>query len=142
MPLSSRAKEQRWQCYGGESEVVGAGAALLGEVAGPPSVAALPCEAGGAAAAAAALLSEVVVAAAALEGKAAAAAAAAFEGDAATAAAAVAAGGAAAAAAAGRGVPIILAIGSIASALTACLLPPADVADRCLAKFLISNQQF
>jgi hypothetical protein len=67
-------------------------------------------------------LGEVVVAAAAFEGEAAAAAAAAFEGEVAAAA------GPAAAAAAGRGVPIILAIGSIAPALTACLLPPADIA--------------
>jgi hypothetical protein len=111
--------------YLGEAKVVGAGAALQGEAAGPPPAAALPGEAGGAAAVAAALLGEAVVAAAALEGEAAAAAAATFEGE-----VAVAAGGAEAAAAAGRGVPIILAIGSIAPALTACLLPPADVADR------------
>ncbi len=70
-----------------------------------------------------------MVAAAALEGEAAAAAAAAFEGEGAAAAAAAAAGGAAEAAAACRGVPIILAIGSIAPALTACLFPPADVGD-------------
>ncbi len=61
--------------YLGEAEVVGAGAALLGEPA-----AALPGKAGGASAAAAALLGDEVVAAAALEGEAAAAAAAAFEG--------------------------------------------------------------
>ncbi len=108
--------------YLGEAEVVGAGAALRDEVAGPPPAATLPGEAGAA--------GEAVVAAAALEGEAAAAAAAAFEGEAAAAAAAAAAGGASAAAAAGRCVPIILAIGSIAPALTACLLPPADVADR------------
>ena len=66
-----------------------------------------------------------VVAAAALEGEAAVAAAAAFEGEAAATAVA-----AAAAAAAGRCVSIILAIGSIAPALTACLLPLADVVDR------------
>ncbi len=114
--------------YLGEAEVVGAGAALLGEAAGPPPATALPGEVGGASAAAAALLGEAVVAAAALEGEAAAAAVAALEGEAAAAAAA--AGGAAAAAAAGRCVPIILAIGSITPALTACFLPPADFADR------------
>jgi hypothetical protein len=113
--------------YLGDAEVVGTGAALLGKAAGQPPAVALPAEAGGASAAAAALLGEAVVAAAALEGDAAAAAAAAFEGEAAAAAAAA---GGAAAATAGRCVPIILAIGSIAPALTACLLPPADVADR------------
>jgi hypothetical protein len=86
--------------YLGEAEVMGAGATLLGEEAGPQPAAALPGEAGGASAAAAALLGEllpgeVVVAAAALEGKAAAAAAAAFEGEAAAAAATAAAWGAA-----------------------------------------------
>ncbi len=103
--------------YLGEAEVVGAGAALLGEEAGPPPATALQGEVGGASAAAAALL-----------GEAAAAAAAALGGEAAAAAAA--ACGAADAAAAGRCVPIILTIGSIAPALTACLLPPADFAGR------------
>jgi hypothetical protein len=121
----------------GEAVVVGAGAALLGEAAGPPPAAALPGEAGGTSAAA--LLGEAVVAAAALEGEAAAAAAAAFEGEAAAAAAAAFEGEAAAAAAApawgaaapaaGDGVHIILAIGSIASALAAFLLPSADRAE-------------
>ena len=107
----------------GEAVVVGAGAALLGEAAGPPPAAALPGEAGGTSAAA--LLGEAVVAAAALEGEAAAAAAAAFEGEAAAAAAAPALG--AAAPAAGDGVHIILAIGP---ALAAFLLPSADRAER------------
>ena len=101
----------------GEAVVGGAGAALLGEAAGPP--------AGGTSDAA--FLGEAVVAAAALEGEAAAAAAAAFEGEAAAAAAPA---GGAAAPAAGGGVHIILAIGSIAPALTAFLLPPADRAQR------------
>ena len=93
---------------------------------GPPPAAALSVEAGGTSAAA--LLGEAVVAAAALEGEAAAAAAAAFEGEAAAAAAAPALG--AAAPAAGDGAHIILAIGSIAPALTAFLLPSADRAKR------------
>jgi hypothetical protein len=79
--------------YLGEAEVVGAGAAILGEAAGPPPATAPPGGAGGASAAVAALLGEAVVAAAAaLEGKAAAVAASAFEGEAAAVAAA--AGGA------------------------------------------------
>ena len=109
----------------GEAVVVGAGAAVLGEAAGTPPAAGLPGEAGGTSVAA--LLGEAVVAAAALEGEAAAAAAAAFEGEAAAAAAAPAWG--AAAPAAGDGVHIILAIGSIASALAAFLLPSADRAE-------------
>ncbi len=66
-PLSPRAKEQRWQCYGrwilrllGRSGGGGAGAAVVGEAAGPPPAAALPGEAGGTSAAA--LLGEAVVA--------------------------------------------------------------------------------
>ncbi len=98
-------------------EVVVAGAALPGKAAGPPPAAALPGEAGGASAAAAALLGEAVVAAVALEGEEAVVAAAAFDQ------------GAAVAVAAGRDVPIILAIRSIAPALTACLLQPAQVAN-------------
>jgi hypothetical protein len=123
--------------YLGEAELVGAGAALLGEAAGPPPAAALPGEAGGASAATAALLGEAVVAAAALEGEAGVAAAASFEGEASAAAAA--AEGAAAAAAAGF-IPIILAIGSIAPALTACLLPPADFADSLVTSSSRSDQ--
>ncbi len=84
--------------YLGEAGVVWAGAALLGEAAGPPPATALLGEAGGTSAAA--LLGEAVMAAAALEGEAAAAAAAAFEGEAAAAAAP--AGGGATPAAAGR----------------------------------------
>jgi hypothetical protein len=95
----------------GEAVVGGAGAALLGEAAGPPPAAALPGEAGGTSDAA--LLGEAVVA---LEGEAAAAAAAPALG--------------AAAPAAGDGVHIILAIGSIAPALAAFLLPSADRAER------------
>ena len=111
----------------GEAVVVGAGAALLGEAAGPPPAAALPGEAGGTLDAA--LLGEAAAAAgAAFEGEAAAAAGAAFEGEAAAAAAAAALG--AAAPAAGDAVPIILAIGSIAPALAAFLLPSADPAKR------------
>jgi hypothetical protein len=59
--------------YLGEAEVVGAGAALPGKVAGLPPAAALPGEAGGASAAAAALLGDAMVAAVALEGEEAAA---------------------------------------------------------------------
>jgi hypothetical protein len=119
----------------GEAVVGGAGATLLGEAAGPPPAAALPGEAGGTSDAA--LLGEAVVvlegeaaaaAGTALEGEAAAAAGAALEGEAAAAAAAPALG--AAAPAAGDGVPIILAIGSIAPALAAFLLPSADPAER------------
>ena len=93
-----------------------AGAALLGEAAGPPPADALPGEAGG------------TLVDAALLGEAAAAAGAAFEGEAAAAAAAPAWG--AAAPAAGDRAPIILAIGSIAPALAAFLLPSADRAER------------
>ena len=117
-----------------------AGAALLGEAAGPPPADALPGEAGGtlvdaallgeaAAAAGGAFEGEAAAAAGgAFEGEAAAAAGAAFEGEAAAAAAAAALG--AAAPAAGDAVPIILAIGSIAPALAAFLLPSADPAKR------------
>ena len=119
----------------GEAVVGRAGAAVLGEAAGTPPAAGLPGEAGGTSVAA--LLGEAVVtlegeaaaaAAAAFEGEAAAAADAAFEGEAAAAAAAPALG--AAAPAAGDGAHIILAIGSIAPALAAFLLPSADRAKR------------
>ena len=119
----------------GEAVVGRAGAAVLGEAAGTPPAAGLPGEAGGTSVAA--LLGEAVVtlegeaaaaAAAAFEGVAAAAAAAAFVGEAAAAAAAPALG--AAAPAAGDGVHIILAVGSIAPALAAFLLPSADRAER------------
>jgi hypothetical protein len=121
----------------GEAVVGRAGAAVLGEAAGTPPAAGLPGEAGGTSVAA--LLGEAVVtlegeaaaaaaAAAAFEGEAAAAADAAFEGEAAAAAAAPALG--AAAPAAGDGAHIILAIGSIAPALEAFLLPSADRAKR------------
>ena len=117
-----------------------AGAALPGKAAGPPPANPLPGEAGstlvdaallGEAAAAAGGAFEGEAAAAAggaFEGEAAAAAGAAFEGEAAAAAAAAALG--AAAPAAGDAVPIILAIGSIAPALAAFLLPSADPAKR------------
>jgi hypothetical protein len=117
-----------------------AGAALPGKAAGPPPANPLPGEAGstlvdaallGEAAAAAGGAFEGEAAAAAggaFEGEAAAAAGAAFESEAAAAAAAAALG--AAAPAAGDAVPIILAIGSIAPALAAFLLPSADPAKR------------
>ncbi len=117
-----------------------AGAALPGKAAGPPPANPLPGEAGstlvdaallGEAAAAAGGAFEGEAAAAAggaFEGEAAAAAGGAFEGEAAAAAAAAALG--AAAPAAGDAVPIILAIGSIAPALAAFLLPSADPAKR------------
>ena len=111
----------------GEAVVGGAGAAVLGKAAGTPPATGLPGEAGGTSDAA--LLGEAAAAAgAAFEGEAAAAAGAAFEGEAAAAAAAAALG--AAAPAAGDAVPIILAIGSIAPALAAFLLPSADPAKR------------
>jgi hypothetical protein len=93
-----------------------AGAALPGKAAGPPPANPLPGEAGS------------TLVDAALLGEAAAATGAAFEGEAAAAAAAAALG--AAAPAAGDAVPIILAIGSIAPALAAFLLPSADPAKR------------
>ena len=113
-----------------------AGAALPGKAAGPPPANPLPGEAGSTLVDAALLGEAVVVlegeaaaaAGAAFEGEAAAAAGAAFEGEAAAAAAAAALG--AAAPAAGDAVPIILAIGSIAPALAAFLLPSADPAKR------------
>jgi hypothetical protein len=104
-----------------------AGAALPGKAAGPPPANALLGEA--AAAAGGAFEGEAAAAAGgAFEGEAAAAAGAAFESEAAAAAAAAALG--AATPAAGDAVPIILAIGSIAPALAAFLLPSADPAKR------------